>query len=629
MKHQGLAVHRTIVAVDVEGFGDRRRTNRNQVAIRDGLYQAMQEAFGQAGIPWIDHDCEDRGDGMFILVGSEVPKSLFVESLPPALVAALHIHNSDHPDTEQIRLRMAMHAGEVNYDEHGVTSASINLTFRLLESAPVKDLLARSPSALAIITSSWFFEEVVQHCMLGTAAYYPVAVEVKETATTGWVCLPGVTGHLQDAKSRIFPSAISSTARSSESQHSEDIRKALSLACRSALKEPIIPAGDMPAELAIPTLDGGYVEHRYRAAEITSSSDPGDESWWNEMPIAEGVCQFLIQHLTSAEMPTSPVILLGQPGSGKSVLARILAARLSSIGHLAIRVELRQVPAEADLQDQIEFAIRDATGERIQWPQFIASSSDALPVIIFDGFDELLQAAGAVHDDFLLRAHALQEREARLGRPLAVIITSRIAVTNLARIPNGATAVRLEPFQREQIAAWLAIWEQHNRVPLANRHMKPFSLETALRYQELAEQPLLLLMLALYDADANALQRRSTSLDRTELYERLLQDFARREVRKNSPNIPEANLEPTVEAELSRLSVVAFAMFNRRSQWVAEAGLDADFSALLIDREPYIAGTDRSSDKLTVSDQEFPKCRMKKFIGPKLEVIVRLPAIHK
>ena len=69
-----LAVHRTIVAVDVEGFGDRRRTNPNQMAIREGLYDAMREAFGQAGIPWNDRDHEDRGDGMLVLVGPEVPQ---------------------------------------------------------------------------------------------------------------------------------------------------------------------------------------------------------------------------------------------------------------------------------------------------------------------------------------------------------------------------------------------------------------------------------------------------------------------------------------------------------------------------------------------------------------------------
>ena len=90
--------------------------------------------------------------------------------------------------------------------------------------------------------------------------------------------------------------------------------------------------------------------------------------------------------------------------------------------------------------------------------------------------------------------------------------------------------------------------------------MKPLPTDIALNYEELAEQPLLLLLLALYDADINALQHRSASLGRTELYERLLKDFVRREVRKHSPALSDADLEQAVEAELLQPSIVAFAI---------------------------------------------------------------------
>ena len=83
----------------------------------------------------------------------------------------------------------ALHAGEVNFDEHGVTAESINLTFRLLESDPIKEALAGSSSVLAVITSSWFFDEVVRHSTADAAAYRRVPVVVKETSTTGWICL--------------------------------------------------------------------------------------------------------------------------------------------------------------------------------------------------------------------------------------------------------------------------------------------------------------------------------------------------------------------------------------------------------------------------------------------------------
>ena len=189
MEDQSLAVHRTIVVVDVEGFGDHRRTNRDQVAIRDGLYRALRDAFGRAGIAWDDCRHEDRGDGVFVLVPAEVPKGLLPEALPSALVTALRAHNGAHPGPERIRLRMALHAGEVHYDEHGVTAAAVNLAFRLLDAGALKAALASSPGVLAVIASSWFYEEVVRHS--GAApAYRPVEVTVKETTTTGWICLP-------------------------------------------------------------------------------------------------------------------------------------------------------------------------------------------------------------------------------------------------------------------------------------------------------------------------------------------------------------------------------------------------------------------------------------------------------
>ena len=189
MKDHGLAVHRSIVVVDVEGFGDQRRTNAHQVTVRDGLYGVMREAFGRAGISWDDCGREDRGDGVFVLVPAEVPKGLLVESLPAALVAALCAHNEAHLGPERVRLRMALHAGEVRYDDHGVTAAAVNLAFRLVDAGALKDALARSPGVLAVIVSSWFFDEVVRH---GNAAagYRPVQVAVKETRTISWICLP-------------------------------------------------------------------------------------------------------------------------------------------------------------------------------------------------------------------------------------------------------------------------------------------------------------------------------------------------------------------------------------------------------------------------------------------------------
>ena len=83
-------------------------------------------------------------------------------------------------------MRMAVHAGEVNYDEHGVTGTAINLAFRLLEAHQLKEALKDSAGELAIIVSSWFFEEVVRHSTAADAGYHSVHVTVKETIATAW-----------------------------------------------------------------------------------------------------------------------------------------------------------------------------------------------------------------------------------------------------------------------------------------------------------------------------------------------------------------------------------------------------------------------------------------------------------
>jgi hypothetical protein len=163
--------------------GDRHRTNPCQVVMRDGMYRAVRQVFSRAAIPWTACHHEDRGDGVFVLVPPEVPKSSFVESLPGELAAALCEHNTAQRADERIRLRMVLHAGEVNYDDHGVTAASINLAFRLLDARPLKVALAGSAGVLALITSSWFFDEVVRHSRVSNSATYrPFRVVVKETA---------------------------------------------------------------------------------------------------------------------------------------------------------------------------------------------------------------------------------------------------------------------------------------------------------------------------------------------------------------------------------------------------------------------------------------------------------------
>ncbi|MEC3973874.1 hypothetical protein [Amycolatopsis sp. H20-H5] len=208
------AVHRTILVVDVEGFGHARRTIAHQLAVRKGLYQVLRRALDEVGVAWDACRHEDRGDSVFVLAPVELPKAPFVESVPAALAVAIRAHNATHVAEEQIRLRMALHAGEVAYDEHGVTAPAVNLAFRLLDAAALKTALAGSPGVLALITSAWFFDEVVRHCPIAEpATFRQVRVVVKETTTLGWISLPDRPYPAEPARLRTPPPARSTAAR--------------------------------------------------------------------------------------------------------------------------------------------------------------------------------------------------------------------------------------------------------------------------------------------------------------------------------------------------------------------------------------------------------------------------------
>lgn len=182
--------HCTIVVIDVEGFGRYSRTNPNKIRIRRGMYRALERAFDAAGIPWGFCQYSDLGDGVLVLGPAAVSKTPFAERLPRALAEELAAHNGVHPPDEHIRLRLALHAGEVTYDAHGVTGSSILDAQRLVDAPALKHALADTSAMLATIASSWFYEEVVRQSEGSDAgAYRLVDLAGDEFPVSAWIRL--------------------------------------------------------------------------------------------------------------------------------------------------------------------------------------------------------------------------------------------------------------------------------------------------------------------------------------------------------------------------------------------------------------------------------------------------------
>ncbi|MEV6842849.1 hypothetical protein [Actinoplanes sp. NPDC051411] len=347
---------------------------------------------------------------------------------------------------------------------------------------------------------------------------------------------------------------------------------------RAALDRPVLGGPDVPGGLTLPTLRQAYMEPAFR----TDGGDPL-AFYLDGAVLRSDLVTYLTGRVVGQPAHRAPLVVLGQPGAGKSMLTRVLAARLAETDELiAVRVSLRDVPFDADVQGHIEHAIRQATGEQVSWPQFLRSTGRRRPVVIFDGLDEMMSAAGHQESDYLMRVAEFQLRELDLGRPVATIVTGRTGVHHRLLIPGGAEELHMQPFTPKQVSAWLTVWNTTNRRYFAEHALEPLSRDVVLRQPELAEQPLLLLMLALYDAQANELTRADERIGGAELYERLMISFAEREARREHPRLAGAALAEQVEHDLGRLSVAALAMLNRGLQSVSEADLDADLVALRV-----------------------------------------------
>jgi hypothetical protein len=384
-------------------------------------------------------------------------------------------------------------------------------------------------------------------------------------------------------------------ATAAHGQNPEKVRAELVTRYRDQITKPIagVASGTIPDEVKLPSLQDLYVTPSYRMMPWASGGiERITESGWESVSPSPDLGAMVLQHLISTQAAHVPMVLLGQPGAGKSVFSQMLAAELDPRDYLVVRVELRAVPSDAGVQEQIEAGLAGLTGRSIRWPDLAEAAGDAQPVILLDGFDELLQASGVSHFDFLERVQAFQEREAELHRPVAVLVTSRTAVANQVRYPDGTPVARLEAFNDSQVDRWLSVWNHANPD-------RPLAGETALAQGDLAGQPLLLFMLALFHSGGGNV---TPGISQAHLFERLFSSFVERDVVNLDAQFTEKHRQHAVQRDLDSLSMVAFAMFNRGRQSVTETELIADLTALQLSHSG-LTGQDGRAAALSIAER--------------------------
>jgi hypothetical protein len=361
-----------------------------------------------------------------------------------------------------------------------------------------------------------------------------------------------------------------------------DLCAAMARANHGILEQPIIAADPerYGPDIEFPTVGRIYINPRYRMAEAGGAVRPADEDWWEQRPSRDDFDLMLAGYVTSPDSTRLPMLLLGHPGAGKSMLTKLLAARLPGSAYTVVRVPLRKVGANAPLLDQIQQALDLATNRRVDWWRLSEQSTGTVRVILLDGLDELLQASNSDRSAYLQEVMEFQRLEAEQERPVIVVVTSRTVVADRVDIPRRTTVVKLDSFEESDIAEWLSRWRESNAPAIASGKMRALTVSAALQQPDLARQPLLLLMLALYAADP-VMPPLDADLSTADLYQQLLEGFARREAAKSTGhNAHGSGVDQRVQDHLDRLAVAALAMFNRGRQDINEEELGADLATL-------------------------------------------------
>lgn len=369
-------------------------------------------------------------------------------------------------------------------------------------------------------------------------------------------------------------------------------REKLALAAREILDEPLLRS--RTRSIASPTVRDGFVEPSFHYAVADDQSRPADEDWWSDQPEHSSLVEYLASYLASPEGARRPLLLLGHPGAGKSLLTEVLAAQLPEDAFAVIRVPLRSVNPDDDLTLQINKELQRALqrpnadlDELRQECGACEHCDDAgvCPhrchlVVLLDGFDELVQATGVTQSAYLSKVGDFQKRARTLGTPTSVIVTSRTVVADRAEIAPDTPMIKLREFDRGRIESWLVAWNTAHRGIAGFAPLEIDEMTATDEIKQLTCQPLLLLMLAVYLVELGTNQL-GADLTRSALYQRIMDRFISRQItEKTAPDASESEQKLLQRQQRRQLQYAAIGMFNRGRQHITDTELNADLAAL-------------------------------------------------
>jgi class 3 adenylate cyclase len=180
-------IHKTLLVFDIEKFGPRQHIE--QAEAQRVMYGFLEQVLTKAEIEQTSTRVEDRGDGVFVVLDADVSKPKLIRSVLTELPTALYDYNRLASDTAKMRMRAAVHAGDVEITSRGVVGTPAIEVFRLLNSKKLYAQLEESGELLVFAVSEAVHHDVIRHDHSGVRAdhFHPIDADDKEPRVAGWI----------------------------------------------------------------------------------------------------------------------------------------------------------------------------------------------------------------------------------------------------------------------------------------------------------------------------------------------------------------------------------------------------------------------------------------------------------
>jgi hypothetical protein len=336
---------------------------------------------------------------------------------------------------------------------------------------------------------------------------------------------------------------------------------------RSELNKPLLENTDVE-QIIYPKNKNIYIAQSFEAISYKKKEHKKGflttDSLGEKAAKGENIGNYLLELLVDPNYATKPIIILGNPGAGKSMLSKMFAGELCETNDfIPFLIRLRSVASSsASISEHINKGLANSIENLsdINWLEWAKEFRNRIPVIIMDGFDELMQTSNRELNGYIDAIREFQEKAINSGVCARIILTSRITVMQDVSIPEGAKLIKLDSFDNKRMRLWIDKWNNAQEKPNYR-----FAIPQNDKIELLAKEPLLLFMLAVYDFENGELQKMANdkNFNQSKLYDSLLERFIKRQLEKHADykNTNESQKEKENELFRLRLGMIALMMF--------------------------------------------------------------------